>query len=110
MTYVNNDTELITSEPVGTNSVISNKLDIGALGLVLNLTMDNENKVSFTSGTGSDITITAVNPGLFDRENDHNIYLNYTFDDAGKTYTAQDTLVFVNRLVDKILQWDTQYF
>ncbi|MCF8381588.1 MAG: DUF1735 domain-containing protein [Bacteroidales bacterium] len=110
LTYLNNDTELITSEPVGTNSAQSNKLDIGALGLILNLTIDSENKVSFSSGEGSDITITAVNPGFFDRENDHNIYLNYTFDDAGKTYQAQDTLVFVKRVIDNVMQWDTRYF
>lgn len=74
------------------------------------MTIDNDNNVSFSSDSVSNIDISAVSPGFFDRENDHNIYLNYTFDDAGTSYTAHDTLVFVKRVIDNVIQWDTRYF
>ena len=108
--YNNENTELSTVEPAGTNSVSSDRLDIGSLELFVDMTIDDENNVSFSSGDGSDITINSVNPGFFDRENDHNIYLNYTFDNDGKTYMAHDTLVFVKRVIDNIVQWDTRDF
>jgi hypothetical protein len=110
LVYNTPDTELTTIAPAGTNSVRSDFVQLGPLDLEFDMTMDSDNNVSLTSGPESDAVITATEPGFFDRENDHNIYLNYTFDNDGKSYTATDTLVFVRRVIDNIEQWDTRFF
>ncbi len=108
--YQTADIELITIGPEGTNSVRSDMVQLGPLDLEFDMTMDAENNVSLTTGPDSDAEITVTTPGYFDRENDHNIYLNYRFDYDGKNYTATDTLVFVRRVIDNIEQWDTRFF
>ena len=110
LVYNTQDTELTTIAPEGTNSVRSDFVQLGPLDLEFDMTMDSDNNVSLTSGPESEAEITATSPGFFDRENDHNIYLNYTFDNEGKSYTATDTLVFVRRVIDNIEQWDTRFF
>ncbi|MGQ1945739.1 BT_3987 domain-containing protein [Geofilum sp. OHC36d9] len=110
LSYGNEAVELTTNTPVGTNSVRSESVLIGSGKLVFDLTMDADNNIAFSSGDGSTIDITPVEDGFFDRENDHNIYLDYTFDYNGNTYHAQDTLVFVKRVIDNVIQWDTTYF
>lgn len=102
--------ELITIAPEGTNSVRSDMVQLGPLDLEFEMTMDAENNVTLTSGDDSGAAITATTTGIFDRENDHNIYLDYSFDHDGKNYTATDTLVFVRRLIDNVEQWDTNFF
>ena len=102
--------ELVTIAPEGTNSVRSDMVQLGPLDLEFEMTIDDENNVALSSGNKSDAVITATSPGLFDRENDHNIYLNYSFENDGNSYTATDTLVFVRRVIDGIEQWDTTYF
>jgi hypothetical protein len=110
LVYNTPDTELTTIAPEGTNSVRSDFVQLGPVDLEFDMTMDSDNNVSLTSGPESDAVITASAPGFFDRENDHNIYLNYTFDNDGKSYTATDTLVFVRRVIDNVEQWDTRFF
>lgn len=110
LVYKNDEIELTTSEPVGSNSVQSEKVSLGSFDLAFNLKIDGDNKVTVTEGTGSDFPINSLNPGFFDRENDHNIYLNYSFENDGKIYEAQDTLVFIKRIIDNVIQWDTKYF
>lgn len=110
LVYNTADIELTTIAPEGTNSVRSDFVQLGPLDLEFDMTMDSDNNVSLTSGPESDAEITATTPGFFDRENDHNIYLNYTFENDGKSYAATDTLVFVRRVIDNIEQWDTRFF
>ncbi len=110
LVYNTPDTELTTIAPEGTNSVRSDFVQLGPVDLEFDMTMDSDNNISLTSGPESDAVITASAPGFFDRENDHNIYLNYTFDNDGKSYTATDTLVFVRRVIDNVEQWDTRFF
>jgi hypothetical protein len=110
LVYKNADTQLETIAPEGTNSVRSDMVQLGPLDLEFEMTIDAENSVTLTSGDESGAVITATAPGFFDRENDHNIYLNYSFDNDGKSYTATDTLVFVRRLIDNVEQWNTDFF
>lgn len=110
LVYKTPDIELTTVAPEGTNSVKSDFVQLGPLDLEFYMTIDSDNNVTLTSGSESDAVITATSPGFFDRENDHNIYLNYSFDNDGKSYTAIDTLFFVRRVIDNIEQWDTRFF
>lgn len=110
LVYNTPDIELTTIAPAGTNSVRSAFVQLGPLDLEFDMTIDSENNVTLTSGPESEAEITATTPGFFDREEDHNIYLNYTFDNDGKSYTATDTLFFVRRVIDNIEQWDTRFF
>lgn len=110
LVYSTPDIELTTIGPEGTNSVRSDFVQLGPLDLEFDMTMDSENNVTLSSGPESGAEITQTNSGFFDREENHNIYLNYTFDNDGKSYTATDTLVFVRRVIDNIEQWDTRFF
>jgi hypothetical protein len=110
LVYNTADIELTTIAPAGTNSVRSDFVQLGPLDLEFDMTMDSDNNVSLTSGPESDAVITATETGFFDRENDHNIYLKYSFDNDGISYQATDTLVFVRRVIDNIEQWDTRFF
>lgn len=108
--YENTDIEFLTNGPAGTNSVKSKTLRLGFTNVSLNLSIDSENKVTLVNDEDSDIEILSTEYGFFDRENDHNIYLNYTYDKDGTIYEATDTLFFVKRVIDNVLQWDTRYF
>ncbi|HKK64001.1 MAG TPA: DUF1735 domain-containing protein [Bacteroidales bacterium] len=102
--------ELVTNAPEGTNSVRSDMVQLGPLDLEFDMTMDDDYNITLTSGPDSDAVVTETSPGFFDEENDHNIYLNYSFDYDGNSYTATDTLEFVRRVIDGIEQWDTSFF
>lgn len=110
LTYNNEDVELTTALPVGSNSVLSDKVDVGNFELSFHLLANSDNSVTLTGGENSDYEINELYPGFFDRENDHNIYLHYSFEEDGKMYEAHDTLYFVKRTVDNIIQWDTRFF
>ncbi len=108
--YENADIEFLTTGPAGTNSVQSKTLRIGFTNVSLILNIDADNNVTLVNDEDGDIEILSTKSGFFDRENDHNIYLNYTYDNDGTVYEATDTLVFVKRVIDNVLQWDTRYF
>jgi hypothetical protein len=104
--------ELKTMGPAGSNSLLSPKTSVGPYSLVYNLTVDSQNNVIVKTGTGSAFPLTSTSPGFFDagKNHSHNIVLKYSFQAAGKTYNAQDTLVFVKRVIDNVIQWDTRFF
>ena len=108
--YKNENIELKTTEPLGQNSVTSERINIDYMELFLNLIVNSDNSVTVSQGEDCDYEITQLSPGFFDRENDHSIYLNYSFEEDGKVYEVNDTLRFVKRVVDNIVQWDTEYF
>jgi len=108
--YTNDDKELTTVGPTGTNSVITPVLRLGENELILELNMDDVDNVVVKSSGTSAIALTEDGTGFFDRENDHNIYLDYTFEADGNTYNAKDTLVFYKRVIDGLIETDTRFF
>lgn len=110
LTYTNDDVELTTIAPLGTNSVTSPVIRLGENELTLEMTVDADNNIVLTSASESAIALTGNGTGFFDRENDHNIYLDYSFEADGNTYTAKDTLVFYKRVIDGLIETDTRFF
>lgn len=110
LVYTNDDKELTTIAPLGTNSVTSPVLRIGENNLTLELTVDDDNNIVVKSASTSAVALTEDGTGFFDRTNDHNIYLEYTFDADGNTYSAKDTLVFYKRVIDGLIETDTRFF
>lgn len=110
ITYENDDIDLTTTLPLGSNSVLCKKVSIGANDLVFNLDIDADNNITVTEGPGSAFPITTLSAGFFDKDGDNSIYLNYSFDDNGAVFEATDTLVFKKRTVDLVLQTDPRFF
>ena len=90
----------------GTTSVESNGLGNG-LGGAQNkilIEINADNTVTLSSADGG-LPITDLSGSRYDPDL-RQFYLNYSYDEGGVIYNSTDTLVFRNRVVDGINQWD----
>jgi len=75
----------------------------GALNKI-QITINGDNSVTLSSVEGA-TPITDLGNSTYDPET-REFTLNYSYDMGGVIYTSNDKLVFRNRVVDGINQWD----
>lgn len=102
VTNVINNWILTTTGPYGvlTNGIINIKGGVN----VLSLTVANDNTVMLKNNPISPIIVSPNGPCIYNPDKKE-FYLEYKYTNTGKTYSAKDTLIFRNRILDGVNQW-----
>lgn len=102
VTNVVNNWILVTSSAYSllTNGIINIKGGIN----VLSLTVAKDNTVLLKNNPISPIIVSANGPCNYNPDKKQ-FYLQYKYTSSGKTYSAKDTLIFRNRILDGVNQW-----
>ena len=78
----------------------------GAVNYSFKMVVNADNSVDIYPNLDSEWLVTSNGASEYDPDKKE-FYLNYSFQDAdGNEYTAKDTLIFRNRLLDGVNQWD----
>ncbi len=85
-------------------SGISNKLDSESMRYSFNIEFDGEDMVIITPNPESSIEVSQNGVCLYDKDK-REFYLNYSYSHEEYTYTATDTLIYRNRILDGVNQW-----
>jgi len=93
---------LTTTAPYSllTNGIINIKGGIN----VLSLTVAKNNSVLLKNNPLSPIVVSPNGPCSYSPDKKQ-FYLQYKYTNSGKTYSAKDTLIFRNRILDGVNQW-----
>lgn len=106
VTNPENNWELATlnHQTLVTNGIAN--LKSGGVNYGFNLTVNTDNSVDLSANTDSDLAITANGTSTYNPSKKE-FYLNYKYQDIeGNAHTVTDTLIFRNRILDGINQWN----
>jgi hypothetical protein len=93
---------LTTFSPAGVT--VPEMGNISADGYMMDLVIHPDHSVSIQKNPVADKEVTGLF-GEYDPDS-RTFILEYSFDYQGRDYTARDTLIFRNRIVDGVNQWD----